>query len=43
MERNWWIRAGLVVAALAFSLYQLVPSWFYFRTPPEKRGGLDYE
>ena len=43
MERNWMVRAGLVVAVLLFSLYQLVPSWFYFRLPPDRRGGPDYE
>src|SRR5512141_2773169 len=43
MERNWYIRVALIMGVLVFSVYQLVPSWFYFRLPPEKRNGPDYE
>ncbi|ABS25531.1 protein translocase subunit SecD [Anaeromyxobacter sp. Fw109-5] len=37
MERSWYWRVGLVVAATLFSLWQLVPSWFYFKLAPEQR------
>ncbi len=43
MERAWYWRLGLVLAVALFSLYQLVPSWFYFRLPPDKRNGPEYE
>src|SRR5512141_67051 len=43
MERNWYIRVALIMGVLVFSVYQLVPSWFYFRLPPEKRNGPEYE
>ncbi len=43
MDRSWYWRLGLVVAVALFSLYQLVPSWFYFRLPPDKRSGAEYE
>jgi preprotein translocase subunit SecD len=43
MDRSWYWRLGLVVAVALFSLYQLVPSWFYFRLPPDKRGGAQYD
>jgi preprotein translocase subunit SecD len=43
MERSWYWRLGLVVAVALFSLYELVPSWFYFRLSPEQRNGPEYE
>src|SRR5690242_11103493 len=43
MERNWYLRVALILGVLAFSVYQLVPSWFYFRLPPEKRNGAEYD
>jgi preprotein translocase subunit SecD len=43
MERSWYWRLGLVVVVALFSLYELVPSWFYFRLPPEQRNGPEYE
>jgi preprotein translocase subunit SecD len=43
MERSWYWRVGLIVAVALFSLYQLVPSWFYFRLPPDQRAGEAYE
>jgi len=43
MERSWYWRIALVAGVLLFSLYQLVPSWFYFRLSPDKRLGPDYE
>ncbi|HEU4383986.1 MAG TPA: protein translocase subunit SecD [Anaeromyxobacteraceae bacterium] len=43
MERTWYWRLLVVLAVTVLSLYQLVPSWFYFRLPPDKRNGPEYE
>ncbi len=43
MERNWFLRVALIVGVLLFSLYQLVPSWFYFHLAPDKRNGPEYD
>ena len=43
MERNWFLRVALILGVLVFSLYELVPSWFYFRLAPDKRNGPEYE
>src|SRR5512144_1236265 len=43
MERNWFLRVALIAGVLVFSLYELVPSWFYFRLAPDKRNGPEYE
>ncbi|HYG66260.1 MAG TPA: protein translocase subunit SecD [Anaeromyxobacteraceae bacterium] len=43
MERSWWWRVALIVAVAILSVWQLVPSWFYFRLPPEERNGEAYE
>jgi preprotein translocase subunit SecD len=43
MERTWYWRLGLVLAVLFWSIWQLVPSWYYFRLPPEERNGTVYE
>jgi preprotein translocase subunit SecD len=43
MERSWYWRVALVVGVTLFSLYQLVPSWYYFKLPPEERTGEAYE
>src|SRR5512138_583304 len=43
MERNWYLRIALILGVLVFSVYQLVPTWYYFRLPPEKRNGQEYE
>ncbi|HEX8909259.1 MAG TPA: protein translocase subunit SecD [Anaeromyxobacteraceae bacterium] len=43
MERNWYLRIALIAGVLVFSLYQLVPSWFYFRLPPAERNGEKYD
>ena len=37
MERSWSWKAVLVVGVALLSLWQLVPSWFYFKLPPEQR------
>jgi preprotein translocase subunit SecD len=43
MERSWWWRVLLIVAVTLFSVYQLVPTWFYFALPPDERTGERYE
>jgi preprotein translocase subunit SecD len=43
MERTWFWRLGLVLAVLFWSLWQLVPTWAYFRLPPAERNGPAYE
>src|SRR6266568_2041158 len=43
MERNWYLRVALILGVLAFSVYQLVPSWFYFHLPPDRRNGVEYD
>src|SRR5512143_1985355 len=43
MERSWYWRVALVVGVAVFSLYQLVPSWFYFKLPPDQRNGEAYD
>src|SRR5512133_2697880 len=43
MERSWYWRVALIVGVAIFSLYQLVPSWFYFKLPPDQRNGDAYD
>jgi preprotein translocase subunit SecD len=43
MERSWYWRVATIVAVSLLSLYQLVPSWFYFSLPPEERNTEAYE
>src|SRR5512137_533868 len=43
MERTWYWRLGLVLAVLFWSLWQLAPTWAYFRLPPTERNGPAYE
>jgi preprotein translocase subunit SecD len=43
MERSWYWRVALIVGVALFSLYQLVPSWFYFKLPPDERTGEAYD
>jgi preprotein translocase subunit SecD len=43
MERSWYWRVGLIVAIALLSVYQLVPSWFYFKLPPSERNGEAYD
>ena len=43
MERSWYWRVALVVGVALFSIYQLVPSWFYFKLPPDLRNGEAYD
>jgi len=43
MDRTWYWRLALIVAVALLSVYQLVPSWYYFRLPPSERNGPKYE
>lgn len=43
MERSWSWRVGLVVVVALLSVYQLVPSWYYFKLPPDQRLGELFE
>src|SRR5512136_92078 len=43
MERSWYWRVALIALFTLGSLYLLVPSWFYFRLPPDQRNGEAYE
>jgi preprotein translocase subunit SecD len=43
MERSWYWRAGLVVVVALYSIWQLVPSWYYFKLPPDQRLGEAYD
>jgi preprotein translocase subunit SecD len=43
MERSWYSRLALVIGVTVFSLYQLIPTWHYFRLPPDERNGEKYE
>src|SRR5512133_1861338 len=43
MERSWYWRVALVVGVALFSIYQLVPSWFYCKLPPDQRNGEAYD
>jgi preprotein translocase subunit SecD len=43
MERSWYWRVGLIVAVALMSLYQLVPSWFYFKLSPDVRNTEVYD
>src|SRR6266849_6535439 len=37
MDRSWYWKAGLIVAVTVAAIYALVPSWTYFRLPPNQR------
>ncbi|MGC3997277.1 MAG: hypothetical protein QM767_07130 [Anaeromyxobacter sp.] len=43
MERSWYWKLALVILVALGSVYQLVPSWFYFKLPPDQRNGEAYE
>src|SRR5512138_1601549 len=43
MERSWYWRVALIVAVAVLSLYQLVPSWFYFHLAPDVRNTEAYD
>jgi preprotein translocase subunit SecD len=43
MDRSWNWRVAIVVAVTLFSIYQLVPSWQYFKLSPEVRNTEAFE
>jgi preprotein translocase subunit SecD len=43
MERSWYWRVALIVGVALLSLWQLVPSWYYFRLPPDRRNTEAYD
>lgn len=43
MERSWYWRVALIIAVALLSVYQLVPSWFYFKLPPDERNTEAFE
>src|SRR5512138_43909 len=43
MDRSWSWRVALIVAVTLFSVWQLVPTWHYFKLPPDERNGEAYE
>ena len=43
MEQSWYWRVALIVAVALLSIYELVPSWFYFQLPPGERNSDAYE
>jgi preprotein translocase subunit SecD len=43
MERSWYWRVALILVVALGSVYVLVPSWFYFRLPPDLRTGEAYD
>ncbi len=43
MERAWSSRVALIVAVALWSIWQLVPSYHYFKLSPDERGGEVYE
>ncbi|MCM2332579.1 MAG: protein translocase subunit SecD [Anaeromyxobacteraceae bacterium] len=43
MERSWSWRVALVAIVAVLSVWQLVPSYYYFKLPPEQRLGEEFE
>jgi preprotein translocase subunit SecD len=43
MERAWYWRVALIAGVTLFSVYELIPSWYYFRLTPDQRSGPAYE
>src|SRR5512145_931826 len=43
MERSWYWRVAIIAAVTLFSVYELVPSWHYFKLPPAERTTDAYE
>jgi preprotein translocase subunit SecD len=43
MEQSWYWRVALIVAVALLSVWLLVPSFFYFRLPPDKRNTDEYK
>ncbi len=43
MERAWYTRVALIAVVAIWSVWQLVPSFHYFKLSPEERGGEAYD
>lgn len=43
MERSWYWRVAVIVVVAIASLWQLVPSWFYFKLSPDQRNTEVYD
>src|SRR5512139_1835973 len=43
MEQSWYWRVATIVVVAVLSIYGLVPSWFYFKLPPDQRNGEGYD
>src|SRR5512140_625835 len=43
MERAWFTRVALIVVVAIWSIWQLVPSYHYFKLSPDERGGEVYD
>src|SRR5512138_187254 len=43
MDRSWTWRVVLILVVTLVSAWQLVPSWHYFRLPPDQRTGEAYD
>jgi preprotein translocase subunit SecD len=43
MERSWYWRVALIGIIAVWSVWQLVPSYYYFKLPAEQRNGTEYE
>jgi preprotein translocase subunit SecD len=43
MERSWYWRVALIVIIALWSVWQLVPSYYYFKLPVDQRNGAEYE
>jgi preprotein translocase subunit SecD len=37
MDRAWYWKAGFIIVVTFLAVYALVPSWTYFRLPPDQR------
>ncbi len=43
MEQSWYTRLAIVILVAVGSVWQLVPSWQYFKLPPEQRSTEAYD
>jgi preprotein translocase subunit SecD len=43
MERTWYSRVALIAVVAVWSIWQLVPSFHYFKLSPEDRNGEAYD
>jgi preprotein translocase subunit SecD len=37
MSGTWWWRTFLITLVVGYAVYYLIPSWVYFRLPPDQR------